>query len=510
MANYYDERSLLQGVATPQFDVGALAKAGSLTQQALGSVRDRELEEAKIAKDQKRWDITNARADAQEKRAADEYERQIREKNVTNDAVRAVVDPNGYKAAKMAGEQRAVEEAYKLMSPEDVAAVKANYDPEASGRQWVDTASSAQGVDVGRVLDTKSKQYEIAAKTPGTPEYVAAKKAELDLYKTKAGIDSGTRRADAIFEKDLQYKFEGKKVAGMLNALNVDSTKSEQYTANDALRKNIEGKQEIYGNTYKSEIDKVFPTIESINKSTEALKSRLTGNEVLDRGLLTNIKANEDKVATMYDRVDKVSLGRSGMGNSLKEVPDEVKGTRNTVKSKAEFTKDMLKAIGPNPSAEAVTVATQEIEKRYPKTNLSVEGYNQLAEQYGGKAINTNDPAVAKENADAAVQVHKEKIGKQFGLNPVSVDDTSRSLDELFKISSPDVIGTGDEYDLREKIYSLKAKYQIPDKQMASIIDQSRGTYLAPWLGWVDESADGKFAKEIEARVQALRPNKPN
>lgn len=505
-------------VSTPSFSIGNdLMKAGQVLGESMNYLRGKEIEDYKLnkdaektAEDKRRWDTQNTRAELQEKRAADEYERNIREKNVTNDALRAVIDPNGYKASKMADEQKAVEESYKLMSPEEVAAVKAQYDPAASGRGWVDTASSAKGVDVGRVLDTKSKQYEIAAKTPGTPEYVAAKKAELDLYRTKAGIDSGTRRADARFEKDLAYEFEGKKVAGMLNALNVDSTKSEQYIANDALRKNIEGKQEIYGNTYKSEIDKVFPTIESVNKNTEALKSRLTGNEALDRGLLMSIKANENKVATMYDAVDKVSLGKSGMGNSLKEVPEEVKGTRNTVKSKAEFTKDMLKAIGPNPSAEAVTVATQEIEKRYPKTNLSVEGYNQLAEQYGGKSIKTNDSAVAKENADAAVQVHKEKLQKQLMLNPVSVDDTSKSLDELFKISSPDVIGTGDEYELRNKIYSLKAKYQIPDKQMASIVDQSRGTYLAPWLGRVDEGADGKFAKEIEARVQALRPNKPN
>ena len=524
MAGIYQRELPTAPVFTPNrqyqnvdFGVNSLLKAGSILGEALGSVKDKELADNKIkmAQDEilenkRRWDTQNTRAELQEKRAADEYERNIREKTATNDALRAVIDPNGYKASKMAGEQKAVEEAYKLMSPEDVAAVKANYDPATSGKQWVDVASSAPGVDVGRVLDTKSKQYEIAAKTPGTPEYVAAKKAELDLYRTKAGIDSGTRRADARFEKDLAYEFEGKKVAGMLNALNVDSTKSEQYTANDALRKNIEGKQEIYGNTYKSEIDKVFPTIESVNKNTEALKSRLTGNEALDRGLLISIKANEDKVATMYDAVDKVSLGRSGMGNSLKEVPEEVKGTRKTVKSKAEFTKDMLEAIGPNPSAEAVTIATQEIEKRYPKTNLSVEGYNQLAEQYGGKSIKTNDSAVAKENADAAVQVHKEKLQKQLMLNPVSVDDTSKSLDELFKISSPDVIGTGDEYELRNKIYSLKAKYQIPDKQMASIVDQSRGTYLAPWLGRVDEGADGKFAKEIEARVQALRPNKPN
>lgn len=496
-------------------------KAGQVLGESMNYLRGKEIEDYKLnkdaektAEDKRRWDTQNTRAELQEKRAADEYERNIREKNVTNDALRAVIDPNGYKASKRADEQKAIETSIANLSPEDQVVARAevakNYDPATSGRGWIDTASSAQGVDVGRVLDTKSKQYEIAAKTPGTPEYVAAKKAELDLYRTKAGIDSGTRRADARFEKDLAYEFEGKKVAGMLNALNVESTKSEQYTANDALRKNIEGKQEIYGNTYKSEIDKVFPTIESINKNTEALKGRLTGNETLDRGLLMSIKANENKVATMYDAVDKVSLGKSGMGNSLKEVPDEVKGTRNTVKSKAEFTKDMLKAIGPNPSAEAVTVATQEIEKRYPKTNLSVEGYNQLAEQYGGKSIKTNDSAVAKENADAAVQVHKEKLQKQLMLNPVSVDDTSKSLDELFKISSPDVIGTGDEYELRNKIYSLKAKYQIPDKQMASIVDQSRGTYLAPWLGRVDEGADGKFAKEIEARVQALRPNKPN
>lgn len=469
----------------------------------------RAIEADKLEKDQKRWDITNARADAQEKRAADEYERQIREKQATNDAVRAAIDPNAYKTSKMAAEQRAVEEAYKLMSPEDVQSVKAQYDPNASGRQWVDVASNAQGVDVGKVLDTKSRQYEIAAKTPGTPEYAAAKKAELDLYKTKAGIDSGTRRADARFEKDLAYEFEGKKVKGMLDALNVDSTKTEEYITNDALRKNIAGKQEVYGGTYKSEIDKVLPEVESINKNTEALKGRLTGNEVLDRGLLMSIKANEDKLAGIYNAIDKTSLGKAGMGGEFKELPEEVRGTKNTVKTKAEFTKDMLKALGPNPSAEAVTVATQEIEKRYPKVNLSVEGYNQLAEQYGGKSIKTNDPAVAKENADAAVQVHKEKLNKQLMLNPISVDDTNRSLDELFKISSPDVIGTGDEYNLRNKIYSIKTQYQIPDKQMASIIDQSKGKYLDPWFE-VDEGTGGGFVKEIEQKAQALKPNKPN
>ena len=207
MAEYYNERSLLQGSTTPQFDVGALTKAGALVQNALGGIRERELEEAKIAKEQKRWDITNARADAQEKRAADEYERQIREKQVTNDALRAAIDPNGYKASKMADEQRAVEEAYKLMKPEDVAAVKAQYDPNASGRQWLDVAGTATGVDVGKVLDTKSRQYELAAKTPGTPEYIAAEKAKLDLFEREQGITHKNRLAEIGAQTGAQLSY---------------------------------------------------------------------------------------------------------------------------------------------------------------------------------------------------------------------------------------------------------------------------------------------------------------
>ena len=158
------------------------------------------VEADKLTRDQKRWDITNARADAQEKRSAAEYERNIRKENVTNDALRAVVDPNGYKASRIAGEQKAIEASIANLSPEDQVVARAeiakNYNPADSGRQWVDTASSAQGVDVGRVLDTKSRQYEIAAKTPGTPEYVAAENAKMDLFKREQAISHGNRMAE--------------------------------------------------------------------------------------------------------------------------------------------------------------------------------------------------------------------------------------------------------------------------------------------------------------------------
>ena len=73
MAEYYNERSLLQGSTTPQFDIGSITRAGALTQQALGSVRDREIEDAKFAREKQRFDreqLMNQRADT-------EYNREI-------------------------------------------------------------------------------------------------------------------------------------------------------------------------------------------------------------------------------------------------------------------------------------------------------------------------------------------------------------------------------------------------------------------------------------------------
>lgn len=73
MASYYDDRSLLQGAGPVQFDVGALAKAGALTQQALGGVREIELENTKLARDAKRF----AREQELNARQDTEYNREI-------------------------------------------------------------------------------------------------------------------------------------------------------------------------------------------------------------------------------------------------------------------------------------------------------------------------------------------------------------------------------------------------------------------------------------------------
>lgn len=196
--NYYDASSTAANtrINIPQFDTGGLLRAGQVLGESLNYLRDREVADYKTAEDKRRWDMQNARADAQEKRAAEEYERQIREKQVTNDALRAVVDPKGFQDAKMQGEQRALEESYKYMTPQEIEQTKSVYNPNDSRKQWLDSTIGATGVDVGKVYDTKSRQYEIAAKTPGTPEYIAAENAKMDLFKREQAISHGNRMAE--------------------------------------------------------------------------------------------------------------------------------------------------------------------------------------------------------------------------------------------------------------------------------------------------------------------------
>lgn len=196
MAEYYNDRSLLQGSNVPQFDVGSLAKAGSITQQALGGMREKELELAKIAKEQSRYDNELAYRQRAEQRDIDRINREVQKEQATNAATRAILDPKGFQDAKMQAEQSALEESYKYMTPQEIEQTKSIYNPNDSRKQWLDSAMTATGVDVGKVYDTKSRQYEVAAKTPGTPEYIAAENAKMDLFKREQAISHGNRMAE--------------------------------------------------------------------------------------------------------------------------------------------------------------------------------------------------------------------------------------------------------------------------------------------------------------------------
>lgn len=214
MAGIYQRELPIAPVFTPSrqyqnvdFGVNSLLKAGSILGEALGSVKEKELNDYKlklaqdeVAENKRRWDIANTRADAQEARALDEYNRNVLKEVNTNEALRASINPTEYASNKIAVEQKAIQDSLANLSPQDRAVaeqqLKAGYSSEASGRDWINTAKSASGVDTGRLLEAKNRDYEIKAKTPGTPEYIAAEQARMNLFKQEQAISHANRMGE--------------------------------------------------------------------------------------------------------------------------------------------------------------------------------------------------------------------------------------------------------------------------------------------------------------------------
>lgn len=129
-----------------------------------------------------------------------ERDRINNERIATNNALQATINPKAYGADKMAGEQKAIQASLANLSPEErVIAeqqIKANYDPLASEKGWLDNAINTKGVDIGKVFDAKNKDYEMKAKTPGTPEFIAAQNAAFDLYEKEQKLAHGFRMGE--------------------------------------------------------------------------------------------------------------------------------------------------------------------------------------------------------------------------------------------------------------------------------------------------------------------------
>lgn len=214
MAGIYQRELPTAPVFTPSrqyqnvdFGVNSMLKAGSILGEALGSVKDKELadnrlkmQQDEILENKRRWDIANARADAQEARSLDEYNRGVAKEVNTNEALRAVLNPTEYTGSKIAEEQQSIQNSLANLSPQDRAIaeqqLKANYSPEASGKDWLSYATNATGIDRGRILDVKNKDYEVKAKTPGTPEYIAAEQARMNLFKQEQAISHANRLSE--------------------------------------------------------------------------------------------------------------------------------------------------------------------------------------------------------------------------------------------------------------------------------------------------------------------------
>lgn len=152
---------------------------------------DKAVKQQQLKEEQRRWDITNSRADALAKRQEDEYNRALSEKNATNEAYRVLMNKDQYANEKMAAEQKAIQESLAMLTPEERAeaeqGLKIYYNPEVSRQQWIDNAISGPNVDQSKVLAMKTNLYNIAANTPGTPEYQA--KIDADREQKKWALD---------------------------------------------------------------------------------------------------------------------------------------------------------------------------------------------------------------------------------------------------------------------------------------------------------------------------------
>lgn len=165
---------------------------------------DRAVKQQQLKEEQRRWDITNSRADALAKRQEDEYNRALSEKKATNEAYRVLMNKDQYANEKMAAEQKAIQETLAMLTPEERAeaeqGLKIYYNPEVSRQQWIDNAINGPDVDQSKVQAMKTDLYNIAANTPGTPEYQAKIDADREQKKWALDLENKYRMAQLATE----------------------------------------------------------------------------------------------------------------------------------------------------------------------------------------------------------------------------------------------------------------------------------------------------------------------
>ena len=157
---------------------------------------DRTLQMQKMAMDQARLDMAAKEFDM----VQNERNRVNTERVATNEALQSVLNPNKYGTTKVAAEQKAIQDSLANLNPQDrliaEQQVKANYNPEVSKQSWIDYAPTMAGVDTGRLFEAKNRDYEIKAKTAGTPEFIAAEQAKLNLFKQEQAISHANRMGE--------------------------------------------------------------------------------------------------------------------------------------------------------------------------------------------------------------------------------------------------------------------------------------------------------------------------
>ena len=450
--SYYQRKDISPTMSNVDLGVDGFLKSGDMLSRALGSVRENELTNAKMAEEQRRYDEARAWKLEDRKIAQAERDRILSKETATNEALRAVLDPKAYQQEKMSAEQQAIESSLANLSPEDRAIaeqqLKDNYNREESSAQWLANALGNVNADQSKLLSTKKNVYDLASSTPGTPEYEARVAADRAEKRWASDLAFSRQKEAALFSDNLVRKREEDKelkeneLANKLsNLLDVSTTKDVNKevavpgTPKEAKAK-IEADQATYGVLYDNYFKK-NPNA-TFEEADNAIRRQLSITVPIDKYF-----AREDSTKTVVEK-------------ELKPKNEYISDLLNVAKEQGIVNPKTLQLI----QEQAKTA--YDIDKDKVKEARAVEA---LKKAIAGEDKNVDtsgifDSATLKEMYKTIVD-RKENYksdSSKYGIG----SEALKALDEV----GIDTWGKGTQ----EEVVELAKKYKITDKELAAII----------------------------------------
>jgi hypothetical protein len=466
------------------------------------------VEADKLLKDQKRYE--EERAWKLEDRAIqqDQYKRELAEKSATNEAISAILDPKKYQAGKIAAEQNAIEQSLSALSPADrVIAeqqIKANYNPAASGGQWLSNTMSNANADQSKVLSTKNSLLNMRLNDPNSEEYKAKQAADWAEYTKKQNYAQGLQTA----AENRREAKENKKAEALFNMLNTprsidEVTTYDNQTNIDVANKSnklLDSKATNYGEILQKRIAE-DPAVKALQNSidkleqdvnSEKVKSSVLGGESspqvkIKEGILLQQKKALDNNFARLDNIAKQEAGLSDNYQRQYSVIPELKETQE-INVKKLSKDEWLKSAIPN-AKDAGTTGFNTLfamaDKLYPEPDkkevarlledkATAKDYAAQIESITGKpAIGSTKEALAAE--------YKAVAKKLEGKVPEGTSTSS----EISKFNTGEgwfTVGNERE-DVQEKIAEVRKKDPtLTDKQISAallVARDSDGDFLS-------------------------------
>lgn len=158
--NFSDINSGSKDFDTPLGSIAdRLTKYGLiLNQQDTEKAKQKILDE-QDAYQKQRDTLADTRYNEQQSKVDAEKNRLLQKEYNTANAMQSVYNPSEYMSGRILGEKKAIEDSISNLSQDEQiiarAEVNKNYDPKASGQQWVDTALSQNNIDSSKIADLR-------------------------------------------------------------------------------------------------------------------------------------------------------------------------------------------------------------------------------------------------------------------------------------------------------------------------------------------------------------------